>query len=90
MGAGQRMRSSAFHVKPQRMALAPGNWQDNSAARTASMACGRGKVTRQTRPTVRFGCTPEKGSTLTIGPLAISGSAAVLGMTATPAPLATM
>ena len=39
----------------QRVAVAPGNWQDKTAARTASIAWGRGKVTRQTRPTVRFG-----------------------------------
>jgi hypothetical protein len=84
------MTAEAFHVKPQRVAVAPGNWQESNAARTASMACRRGKVIRQTRPTVRLGCTPAKGSTLTIGSLAISGSAAVLGITATPAPLATM
>jgi len=47
-----------FHVKHQRIAVAPGSWQDNSAARTASIAFGRGKVTRQTKPTVRDGCLP--------------------------------
>jgi hypothetical protein len=34
--------TGAFHVKPQRW-LWPGQWQDNSAARTASIACGRGR-----------------------------------------------
>jgi len=50
--------AARFHVKHQRTAVAPGNRQDNKAARTASMACGRGKVTRQTKPTVRDGCVP--------------------------------
>ena len=45
----------SFHVKLQRTELAPGSWHDRTAARTASIACGRGKVTRQTSPTVRLG-----------------------------------